>query len=109
MYPVTVTTDRDGRPIILGSYVRSARHGHIGRVTDIDLSFAFTGEAGRHDDDGEGWLAGQTIPVSEEQRQGRWISILVHNGGAVLVPVDSVEVIEPFPFVNDFAAFYFGE
>lgn len=106
---IATTNDPSGKPIVLGAYVRDNGYGRVGRVTDIDFSFGLTSQARNSSDGGEAWLAGQFIPVSDEQRRGRWISILVHGGGSILVPADRVEVVDPFPFVNDMAALYFGE
>lgn len=71
----------------IGSYVRTSRHGYTGRVYQV------------HDrcPEGAAWRMGQSVALEGKYAEGRgtWYSILVHPAGAVVVPADSVEVIEP--------------
>ena len=71
----------------LGSYVRTSRHGYTGRVYEIH----------DHCPESAEWIRGQEIPLEGEYAEGlgTWYSILVHDGGAVVVPADSVELIDP--------------
>lgn len=84
---------------VLGSYVRDL-FGRTGRVTDVHLTGTPEGAA---------WLSGQAYLTPEQKAESRWVSILCHGGGAVVQPASTVEVIDPFPFVNSWAADYFGE
>lgn len=84
--------------LTVGSYVRTKVYGHRGRITRL------------HDrcPEGPGWLAGQQAPEMREYADGPWVSLLVHQGGSVTMPVPLVEVVEPFDFTNRHADRYFG-
>jgi len=87
----------------LGSYVKTAPHGYEGRVTAKHDNFSRTNED-------EDWLAMQNIPITEEQKNGIWYSILCRGGGSILVPENNVEIVEPFELNNDYwEKYYFGE
>jgi len=82
----------------LGDYVVTERHGHRGRVTAVHHSC--TG--------GAAWLSVQS-DLTDDERKGRgvWLSVLVHGGGAVEVPARDARRVDPFPFENIWAGFYF--
>lgn len=63
----------------VGDYVRTTRHGYMGRVYKFE----------RLGPDAADWIRGQTIPLTLEQCLGEFVGILVHDGGAVLMPIDS--------------------
>ena len=86
--------------IHLCDYVEVPRYGYTGRVNGISILFEETGES-------EAWAAGQQDPVTQEDRAGHWIHILVHGGGAVTLPVRMVKRIEPFPLVNPYRDVFF--
>jgi len=69
----------------LGSWVSTKNYGYTGLITSLSI-------AGDSDDE---WFDSQSIPVTEEQRNGIWVSVLVHGGGAVLVALDEVTEIAP--------------
>ena len=69
--------------ITRGVWVRSSRHGHVGRVTTVHVQCP----------EPESWIARQVPPISDKDRDGRWVSILCHGGGSVAVPIASVATI----------------
>ena len=88
--------------IVLGDYVRTDHHGHRGRVYKVHPSYP----AGFGCPEDEQWLRGQAIPVYQ-YKNDRWVSILVHRGGAVVAPSALCTRIDPFPFENRYANQYF--
>lgn len=76
------------KDLFLGQYVRTTRHGYTGRVVQRHYSCPETAD----------WIASQSLPLTPEQVDGPWVSILVHDGGAIVTPEDSVEVIPRFVF-----------
>ena len=84
----------------LGDYVKSNRHGHIGRVYGIKEYFKLDGD----------WVAGQQPPYTHEEESSRFIDILVHGGGAVCVPECSIERIDPIvDFEHLYSDYYFRD
>lgn len=85
----------------LGDWVRCDRHGYIGRVTAIHHQCP----------ESPAWIAGQDIPVTAEQRDGVWVSVLVDHGGSVVMPIDTVEPLAVHPPLlnNRWADFYFRD
>lgn len=83
----------------LGDYVETQVYGHRGRVTQVHHSCP----------QGAAWLMGQSDPRVREHKDGHWVSILVHDGGAVVLPSSLVDVVEPFEFRNDYASMYFRD
>jgi hypothetical protein len=85
--------------LAVGSYVRTTVYGHRGRISKM------------HDACPEDatWLAEQRAPEMREHANGPWVSILVHEGGSVCMPVPLVEAVEPFEFSNRSAHNYFPE
>jgi len=65
-----------------GSVVRVSPYGYEGIVTGA----AFPDEA---------WMDGQSVPVTEEERNGHWCSVLVFSGGAVNAAHGRVEILVP--------------
>ena len=82
----------------LGSYVRTRKYGYTGRVTQVHLSGCPQGPA---------WQMGQSIPLTPEEIEGVWFSVLVQPAGAVVVSASDVEKVEPFEFTNPWADEYF--
>jgi hypothetical protein len=90
---------RDTHPK-LGAWVRTDAFNRSGRVTDIHL--------GCPEDDA--WLACQSDRRVIGMKDEVWVSILVHEGGAVTVPAELTHRIDPIPnFKNTWASFYFDE
>jgi hypothetical protein len=86
----------------LGDYVKTNRHGHTGRICAKHHSFRDTGE-------NEGWFKMQVPALPESARNQSWYSILVHDGGLVLVPESNiVEMLEPFELKNVWESYYFN-
>lgn len=83
----------------LGDHVTTRVYDHKGRVYKI------------HDEcpEGPAWLMGQASPAMREFADGPWVSILVHEGGSVVMPIPLVDVVQPFPFQNPYASKYFRE
>lgn len=84
--------------VCLGDYV-IAPHGYRGRVHQVHPYGC---------PESDDWLAIQEIPVTQYKRE-RWVSVLVHDSGAVVAPMALCEVIEPFPFTHSSAHLYFRE
>ena len=86
---------------VLGDWVVSMNYGYEGRVTEVHHWCP----------ESEAWIAGQSVPVTDEQRKGRWVSVLVHGGGAVVQPISTVRVLgegeHPDALRNDYADMYF--
>ena len=83
-----------------GDFVKSNRHGHTGRVYDFE----------RLTDADQDWVDMQTIPLTVEDLQGRFIRILIHDGGAVSVPESSCTKIKPIKeFWHPYANEHFGK
>lgn len=74
------------RPV-LRAKVRTKRHGHVGVIYRIDHLFAQTGES-------NAWFDQQQPPMDPALKNEHWVHILTDGGGAVVVPVSDVEVIE---------------
>ena len=88
--------------IRLGDYVETEFHGHKGRVTGIAQYFGDTNES-------DVWFTHQEPAYQPEQKMERWISILCHNGGSVMVAESRVKQIGKFAFKNPWAAEYFAD
>jgi len=87
----------------LGEYVRTGKHGHQGRVFNIYLVFSETGQS-------QEWLDAQQVPVTDEERKGRWYGILCKDGGSILVSEsDIIAKEEPYPLNNIWEDEYFSE
>lgn len=84
----------------LGDFVTTNKHGHRGRVYMIHHNFGETGES-------MDWFRAQVRALEESMLKERWISILCHEGGAVLVPESEVVLTAPFEFDNPWAGTYF--
>lgn len=89
---------RNSGQIFLGDWVCD-QYGRIGRVYAKHYSCP----------EGETWLAGQVIPVTDSQRNGAWCSVLVHNSGSVVQPVCTLRLVEnpPANLDNRCSEFYF--
>jgi len=88
---------------------------NIGFIGDFVETTNGTGLRGRIYDahfmcpEGAAWPMGQQFLGSDPQRfrNCRWVSVLVHDGGSVVVPEQFVRVIEPFALNNDHAGLLF--
>jgi hypothetical protein len=83
----------------LGDYVRTRRYRHLGRVTALHFSCPH----------GNVWRRQQVGIRPEQFTNEYWVDILVHDGGAVCVPISDVVVVEPFHFEHRFADMYFRD
>lgn len=83
--------------IYLGDYVRDS-YGRTGRVTEVHLFEC---------PQPEWWIVSQEKPVTDEQRNGHWVSYLTHRGGSCIQPMDTLTVIEPFDLQNGWETEYF--
>ncbi len=94
---MSVAVDR--KPV-LGDWVR-ARHGIVGRVDAIHHRCP----------ESEEWMAMQLIPITDEQKNGLWVSVLCDGGGAVVNPIDDVEVLDESGRMlrNLYASMYFQQ
>lgn len=86
--------------IEFGDSVVSSRHGHTGRVYGFE----------HLTDEDQGWIDMQSIPLTPEDIQGRFVRILCNGGGgAVSVPERSCHIIDPIEdFQHMYAEEYFG-
>lgn len=76
---------RDQRSTIapkFGDWVRT-QYGDIGRVYKVEPECPY----------GEWWLSQQARPVTEQQLEGQWLSVLVHGGGSVTQPISTLVVL----------------
>ena len=83
----------------MGDYVQD-HLGRKGRVYAVHFSCP----------ENKSWLALQRhLPGSDPEawRDARWVSVLVHNSGSVVLPEQMLTIIEPFSFANASAGFYF--
>lgn len=82
----------------LGDYVHTMTHDYRGRVTDLHFGCP----------EGRAWIMGQEVPIRDEALDSLypWLTVLVHGGGAVVVPAYDIELTEPFEFVNPWADHY---
>ena len=87
---------------VLGDYVQDFNTGYRGRVIKKDFCFSSTGES-------QEWLDGQFFPVSKEDLNKNWYTVLVHDAGSILVPESRLSSIEPIDIVNPWYSFYFGQ
>lgn len=94
---------RAPQDIVLGDFVETDVHHHRGRVYQVHPGWP----AGLGCPESDGWMAGQQPESLLPYKQERWISILVHNGGSVVVPSVLAHRVEPFDFVNNYANQYF--
>ena len=87
----------------LGQWVRDTRYNHTGRVYSIHHSFDHTGHTSQ-------WLSCQEVKPSDDDIDGHWYSILVCNGGAILVPESAVLVLtdtDELKLNNEYGSMYF--
>jgi len=80
----------------LGDYVEDD-YGRKGRIYELHYGCP----------ESEEWIKAQCKPVSAQERNVRWASILVHNSGAIASPVSRLIHIDAFPFCHrDMADFF---
>ena len=85
----------------LGSYVKTRRYGQLGRVYQVHTGCPEDRE----------WRDLQTFADDDPDpgfEMGRWLSILVHNGGSVVVPDWDVVEVVPFELDNTWGNYHFG-
>lgn len=85
----------------LTAWVRD-QYGRVGRVTAIHHGCP----------ESKAWIAGQQIPVTREQLDDYWVSVLLDGGGSVVQPIGTLTVMEVSPgqrLDNTWTDFYFGE
>lgn len=70
--------------IAKGDFVVSSNYGHRGLVYDICVA----------EPQDEDWFALQNIQPTSEQKTGVWVRILTDGGGAVIVALNTVTLIE---------------
>ena len=83
----------------IGDYVITKKHGNKGRISDIHARCPQPPY----------WIEGQTVPVTEQELQGLWYSVLCHPSGSVCVSESDIEKIDPFPFENPWNEETFGK
>ena len=77
----------------LGDYVIDYR-GRIGRVSDAHYGCP----------EGPDWMAAQSYEVKRAMLEThRWVSVLLHEGGAIVAPETLFEPTEPFVLKNNHA------
>lgn len=103
--PVKYADWRAPQEIVLGDYVETDTHGHRGRVHKVHPGYP----AGFGCPEDDQWLAGQQPHPLTAYKKERWVSILVHGGGSVVVPSAFAHRVDPFPFENDYANQYFRQ
>jgi len=87
--------------IKLGDYVSIRKSPYKGRVYKKHLYFADTGES-------NAWFEKQEPGYDPVVKNYPWVSVLVKNGGAIVVPISAVdEIVEPFDLSNPWESFYF--
>lgn len=82
----------------IGDYVKTKKHGHTGRITDIHGVCP----------ESQWWIDGQKIPVTKDELSGLWYSILCEPAGAAVVSESDLVKVKPFPFTNMWKDKYFG-
>jgi len=87
----------------LGDYVSTKRHSYSGRIYAKYHLFSETKES-------QGWFNDQIPQISKTDLIKSWYSILVKNGGAILVPEsDIIEKHKPYKLNNMWEDFYFDD
>ncbi len=82
---MTITATKYNAPPFLGDYIQTTQHGYLGRV--------YKTHYGCPQD--RAWINQQSIPVTEEQMDEKWVSVLVHGGGAIVTWASDCTVIGP--------------
>lgn len=83
----------------IGDYVVSNNHGHKGRIYGFEDRESITAD----------WFDCQSIQPTDDQKNGVWVKIMVHLGGAVVVPFDTMTRLPKFKFEHRDAVEQFGE
>jgi hypothetical protein len=86
--------------ICLGDWVRD-QYGRIGRVVRKHHTCP----------EGEQWLSAQVRPVTLEQVDEPWCSVLIHGMGSVVQPISTLCKLDNHPesLNNPWTSFYFRE
>ena len=82
--------------IYLGDYVADD-YGRLGRVYNVYYSCPQNTD----------WLTIQLHPFTDAERKERWMSVLVHDGGAIVTCESRLTRVEPFILFNTSEDFYF--
>lgn len=83
----------------IGDYVKTANYGYTGRI------YGFEDRRTISDD----WFDLQTIQPTEDQKNGVWVKVLVHEGGAVVCAYNTVKRVPKFKLENRDTVETFGE
>lgn len=81
----------------IGDYIVTSKYGYTGRV--------YNKHYGCPED--KNWIKSQSIPITENELDEIWYSILVHPKGAVVVPESDITKIRKFKFENPWNDFLF--
>lgn len=89
--------------VVLGDWVQTRHNGYRGRVYQID----------HFCEESDTWLSIQWNPPTAAQLVQPWVHVLVHGGGAVVVPISSVtrlgEGEHPATLTNASSGVYFRD
>lgn len=81
-----------------GDYVRSKRYGQVGRVH----KFRTLGPEDAM------WVKVQNPPLTEKEKEERFVGVLIHKSGSILIPESACEPIDPIvDFEHPYADKYF--
>ena len=83
----------------IGDYVATSNHGYTGRIYGFEDRNSITAD----------WFDCQSIQSTDDQKNGVWVKVLVHFGGAVVVPFDTLTRLPKFKFENRDAIETFGD
>lgn len=83
----------------IGDYVVTKKHGHKGRIAEIHGKCP----------ESQVWVMTQDIPVTQEELEGIWYSVLCEPSGSVCVSESDITKIDPFPFTNMWKDEYFKD
>lgn len=82
----------------IGDFVKTKKNNHRGRITEIHGKCPESGS----------WINRQTIPVTQDEVNGIWYSVLCQPAGSVVVSESDIVKVEPFPFTNMWKDTYFN-
>ena len=82
----------------IGDYVETKKYNNKGRISEIHGCCP----------ESQSWILGQEIPITEEELDEIWYSILCEPSGSVCVPESDVQQCRSFPFTNIWKDKYFS-
>jgi len=91
--------------VYLGDWVEGTTHNHIGRVYAKHTDFEDTDESNR-------WFKGQAVPLFDSDKEKPWYSVLIMDGGAVVIPERCIVARPDLPGTdlnNPYDSFYFRD